>query len=67
MLINELQNYIQLRPAEAPGTFKRHGFKPEFRHLVLASHVDVRRFAPTRYDSRKDGLPHSIITGNYGT
>jgi len=53
MFINELQNYIQFGPAEAPGTFKRHGFQPEFRRLVLASHVDVRRFAPIQGNKEK--------------
>jgi hypothetical protein len=41
MLLNELQDYTQFHPAKAPGTFKRYGFKPDFRDHLLASHMDV--------------------------
>jgi len=33
MLIDEPQNYIQLHPAKAPGTFKRHRFHQTFATL----------------------------------
>jgi len=46
VFINELQYCIQFDAAKAPGAFKRHGIKPDFRHHVLPLHVDVRRLAP---------------------
>jgi hypothetical protein len=44
--MDEPQDCVQFHAAKASRSFEGHGLKPNFRHHVLTSHVNVRWFAP---------------------
>ncbi len=48
MLLHELGNCVEFRPAESPSALKNNRVQPEFRDHALASHMDMRRFSAVK-------------------
>ena len=48
MLLYELSDRVEFRPVESSCPFQRKRVQPEFRHHVLASHMNMGRFTTVK-------------------